>query len=110
MPSPNKRAREKLRGAVHRLVVGEGDVRARLVSAHWLLNQLSASGLPKELQEPWRQLISDLTKRGPVLSPDGEVQTPACKHTMSRIRNSTGREIAERIYSLHTDIEFMSNK
>ena len=110
MRSPNKRAREKLRGAVHRLAVGEGDVRSRLVSAHWLLKQLSARDLPAELHEPWRLIMSELTKRGPVVGADGELWTPACKNTMSRIRNSTGRQIAEKIYSLHTDIEYLQTK
>ena len=110
MPLPHRRAREKLLGAVHRLAVGEGDVRSRLISAHWFLSQLSARDFPEELRESWQEVMSDLTKRGPVLSAEGEVLKPACKHTMSRSRNSTGRKIAEKIYSLHTDIKHISSK
>jgi hypothetical protein len=110
MPSPHKRAREKLRGAVHRLAVGEGDVRSRLLAAHWLLSQLTARDLPPECLAVYKQIMRDLTKKGPELGPAGEVWKPACQHTMSRIRNATGRDIAERIYALNTDLEHLTSK
>ncbi|MFX1716741.1 hypothetical protein [Paraburkholderia sp. A1RO-5L] len=95
------RVREKLGAAVYRLAVGEGDVRARLVSAHWVLNHLRADELPPELREQWESIMRRLTRHGPELY-SGEVFRDAVKHTMSRIKNSTGRVIATDIYALYS--------
>lgn len=107
MPLRHKRAKEKIRGAVYRLAVGEGDVRSRLVSAYWLLKQLSATDLPPQLLEPWNEVIHDLTLRGPLTGPDGDVWKNACEHTMSHLRNSSGRKIAEKVYALMTGLEHL---
>lgn len=95
------RVREKLGTAVYRLAVGEGDVRARLKSAHWVLRQLRAEELPLELREGWESIMNRLVRYGPEVLPDGEVFRDAVTHTMSRIKNSTGRAIATDIYGLY---------
>lgn len=95
------RVREKLGAAVYRLAVGEGDVRARLKSAHWVLRQLRAEELPPELREGWESIMRRLTRHGPELH-YGEVFQDAVTHTMSRIKNSTGRVIATDIYTLYS--------
>jgi hypothetical protein len=95
------RVREKLTEAVFRLATREGDVRARLCSAHWVLNQLTAEELPPELRDDWASVMNRLTRRGPEVLPDGEVLRNAVAHTMSTIRNSTGRIIATDIYRLY---------
>lgn len=95
------RVREKLTDAVYRLATREGDVRARLISAHWVLRQVTPEELPPELRDEWESIMRRLTRRGPEVLPDGEVLRDAVTHTMSTIRNSTGRAIATDIYGLY---------
>jgi hypothetical protein len=97
-----RRVREKLTEAVYRLATREGDVRSRLISAHWILVHLSAEELPPELRDRWESIMRRLTRHGPECSPDGrDVWNDAVTHTMSRIRNSTGRVVATDIYGLY---------
>jgi len=95
------RVREKLSKALHRLATREGDVRQRLRAAHWVLAQLRASELPPELRDDWQSIMNRLTRLGPERGPNGDVWADALEHTMSRIRNSTGRIIANDVYRLH---------
>ena len=95
------RVREKLTEAVYRLATREGDVRARLKSAHWVLRHLTAEELPPELRDDWESIMRRLTRHGPELY-NGEVFRDAVTHTMSRIKNSTGRLIATDIYGLYS--------
>lgn len=94
------RAREKLMDAVYRLVVGEGDVRQRLRRSYIPLKRLAAEDLPPNLRDEWRDILHCLTYYGPELDPDGEVEKAAVDHTMHRIKNRTGRRIAERVFRL----------
>ena len=95
------RVREKLANALHRLATREGDVRQRLRAAHWPLAQLTAQELPPELLDDWQSIMHRLTRLGPERGPDGDLWADALEHTMSRIRNSTGRLIANDIYRLY---------
>jgi hypothetical protein len=94
------RVREKLTDAVYRLATREGDVRARLISAHWALSHLTAEELPPELRDEWQRIMNRLTRRGPELY-YGEPFRNAVTRTMSTIRNSTGRAIAIDIFGLY---------
>jgi hypothetical protein len=85
------RVREKLTNALYRLATWEGDVRGRLRGAHWILRQLSAEELPPELSDSWQSIMHRLTRYGTEVLPNGEVFQDSMSHTMSRIRNSTGR-------------------
>jgi hypothetical protein len=95
-----RRCREKFRAALYRLAVAEGDVRERLRGAYRYLRMLSEDEVPPALREKWSEILTDLTKLGPEVDRDGAVYQSAVEHTMSRIRNSTGRKIAERICAL----------
>lgn len=95
------RVREKLSGAVARLVTGEGDVRQRLRSAHWLLNHLHESELPPELLADWQNIMHRLTRRGPERDKNGEIWQSALEHTMRSIQNRTGSAIARDVYALY---------
>lgn len=99
------RAKEKLTDAVYRLAVGEGDVRSRLRRAYLPLRRLSAQDLPEKLQEEWRSILRELTRFGPEMGANSEVWKTAIEHTTSRIRNHTGRKIAERIYWLKSQVD-----
>jgi hypothetical protein len=56
--------------------------------------------VPAEHRKEWREILDALIQLGPMLGPDGEVYKNALDHTLGRMRNSSGRKIAERIYSL----------
>lgn len=98
------RAREKLMDAEYRLAVSEGDVRERLRRAYTPLRRLSAEDLPADLRDEWREILRELTRHGPERDSDGHVWRSSIDHTMSRIRNRTGRRIAERIYRLRAQL------
>lgn len=94
------RCREKFNAALYCLAVREGDVRERLRGAYRYLRMLSEDEVPSHLQGEWGEILEALTRHGPELGPNGEVYQNALGHTLHRIRNSTGRRIAERIYVL----------
>jgi len=100
----NRRCREKFHTALYRLTVGEGDVRDRLRGAYRYLKMLSEDEVPPKLREEWASILQALTRQGPEVGPNGEVYRSSIDHTMSRIKNRTGRAIAERIYALVREI------
>lgn len=95
-----RRYAEKLRSATYLLAVGEGDVRDRLRRAYKEIRSLSKRDIPPRVLEEWASILSALTRLGPRLDFDGSVWQTSVDHTLSRIRNSTGRKIAERILAL----------
>jgi hypothetical protein len=101
---PYNRCKEKLRGAIYRLAVAEGDVRDRLKGAHWYLRQLSPEELPPEYREEFADILSELIWRGAERGPDGDVWRSALDHTLTRMRNGSGRRIAERLIALSHSI------
>ena len=94
------RWREKLVDAERRLAVGEGDVRSRLLSAYRKLRTVGEEEVPPDMKSDFVWIMHQLTKCSPEVDRDGTVYKSAIEHTMSRIKNVTGRRIAERIYSL----------
>lgn len=102
-----RRCREKFHVALYRLAVGEGDVRARLVSVHRYLHMLSEDEVPPSLRVEWAAILHTLTRRGPEFGRDGTVYKSAVVHTLSRIRNSTGRRIAVRVHALVGALEIL---
>lgn len=99
------RYREKFNSALYALAVREGDVRARLRGAHRYLRMLREDEVPAEHLKEWREILGALTWRGPQFGPSGEVYKSALDHTLDRMRNSSGRKIAERIYALARQID-----
>ncbi len=99
------RYREKFNAALYALAVREGDVRARLRSVYRYLHMLRPDEVPAEHREEWAQILAALTQRGPERGPSGEVLRGALEHTLGRMRNSSGRRIAERVYSLARQID-----
>jgi len=61
--------------------------------------------IPAEHLEEWGQILGALTHRGPELGASGEVLKGALDHTLDRMRNSSGRKIAERIYARARQID-----
>lgn len=103
MPS-YRRCHEKFHAALYRLAVAEGDVRERLRGVYRHLRMLSDEELPPDLREEWAAVLRALTCRGPELGPDGSTYQNALNHTLSRMKNSTGRKIAERVYALVREV------
>ena len=99
------RYREKYYAALYALAVREGDVRQRLRGAHRQLRMLREEEVPVGHRKEWALILGMLVKRGPIRGPAGEVYKSALDHTLDRMRNSTGRKIAERIYSLVRSID-----
>lgn len=93
--------KERVFLAVQELCVEEGDVRARLVVSINILMALSPNEFPEALRKDFELVIQQSTKY--------ESDTP--KHrtnlevTMSRIRNSTGKKIAKKIFKIYSDIQ-----
>lgn len=99
------RHREKFNAALYYLAVGEGDVRARLRHAYTQLRRLREDEVPAPLRVEWRSILNALTARGPQRASSGDIQKNALDHTLDRMRNTSGRKIAERIYAMVGDAE-----
>jgi hypothetical protein len=103
---PNyRRCREKFHAALYRLAVAEGDVRERLRGVYRYFQMLSEEEVPPNLRQEWLEILQALTYRGPEPGPDGTVYKNALNHTLSRMKNGTGRRIAERVYALVQEID-----
>lgn len=101
---PYSRGKEKLRAAIYRLAVAEGNVRERLKGAHWYLRQLSPEDMPPKFRAEFLDILHELTWRGAERGPEGYVWRSALDHTLARMRNGTARRIAERVVALSHDI------
>lgn len=93
-------AHEKLFEALHALALGPGDVRSRLLHAYMSFHPLRAEHFPPDSQRDWAWVIGKMAKFGPLFRADGRVWKGSVEHTMSRIRNRTGVQIAQRIFDL----------
>ena len=95
---------EKLTDAMDALTTGCGDVRSRVKNAFWLMHTLQERDFPDNLKEDWLWIHGEITKRGPLLGPDGEIWLGSVENTMRNIRNKTGQRIAQRISTLYWEI------
>jgi len=94
--------REKLSYIIHNLVIGEGDIKERLLSSKRYFYLLkSTKGLPDYLKDDWQFVIDNLTKHGPVMVEDTVMQDPIL-NTLQRIRKKTASKIAERIFKVYS--------
>ena len=95
---------EKLTDAMDALTTGRGDVRSRIKNAYSLMHTLRESDFPDNLREDWVWIHNEITKRGPLLGPNGEIWLVSVENTMRNIRNKTGQRIAQRISKLYWEI------
>jgi len=100
-----KRCKEKFRSAIYCLAVREGDVRERLLPAYRYLNMLTDTEIPEAYRNEWRSILEACTRYESDKDADGTVYLSAVEHTMKRIKNSTGRRIAERIFRLACELD-----
>ena len=93
--------KERVFLAVQELCVGEGDVRARLVISINILIALSPSEFPEALREDFELVMQQSTK----YESDIPEHKSNLEVTMKRIRNSTGKKIAEKIFKIYSEIQ-----
>ncbi len=92
---------ERLYLAVRHLCVAEGDVRARLVISVETLCALRVDEFPERLRADFSWVMAQSTKYP--AAPGSRHGTIAT--TMRRIRNTTGRQIAQRIFAIYSEIQ-----
>jgi hypothetical protein len=97
-------AKSELREVIKTLVMGEKDVRKRLISIASMV-KLNENDFPVELKEEWKWIIFNLTKKEPLYLSNGEMQLSSIENTMRSIHNSTGSKIAERIFQLYLKLQ-----
>ncbi len=100
-------AYEKFNDALHSLATGPDDVRQRLLSAYLHFRPVRKRHLPENLQNDYQWVLNQLTKFEPVIGRDGKVLRGPVEETLSRIRNSTGSKIAERILSIYHQLNWL---
>ena len=87
--------------AVQELCIGEGDVRARLIVAIGTLMPLNSFEFPKSLNRDFEWIMEQSTKyKSDLPEYQSDLET-----TMKKIRNSTGKKIAERIFKIYSEIQ-----
>ena len=91
----------KLCTTINRLAVGEGDVRSRLKWACEVYNAFDKSMLPKTLHTKW-DFINSMLNRFPA-----DCGKTSQEIILSKIRNSTGSQIAKSILSLKAELFFL---
>lgn len=90
-----------LRQVVYILATGKGDVRSRLLMTYRHIRMLNTDNMPSELHGDLKWIKRMMVKYGASVDDYGAVES-ALKHTMRRIRNSTGKTIAEEICSIYS--------
>ncbi len=100
-------AYEKFSDAIRSLAIGPGDVRQRLRSAYLHFHPVREKHLPEHLQNDYQWVLQQLTRFGPATGRDGKVLRGSMDETLSRIRNSTGTKIAERILHIYHQLNWL---
>ena len=87
--------------SVRILCTGKGDVRDRLKDASLVLIFLREEDFPKHLQKDYKWIITQVSKyKSQNRNYEGNINA-----TMRRIKNTTGQNIAKRIFKLYSDIQ-----
>lgn len=101
---------EKLDVAVWKLATGSRDIKSRLADAFDELAFLHETDFPSELQDEWKQIISELTRgkmQYKTTVKNGElVKAPVglLYSTLRSMRENRAKNIAEQIYNLHAKL------
>lgn len=90
---------------IQELCVSPGDVRSRLLAANDAMPSLNTSHFPEHLQPKWDNIMSLMTKYGPATNFEGIMWQGAVEHTMRRIKNATGSNIAAALWELHEELQ-----
>lgn|GEM_PF-1704773 len=90
---------------IRELCVSPGDVRSRLLAANDVMSSLNTSHFPEHLQPKWDSIRILMTKHGPAKNFDGIIWQGAVEHTMRKIKNATGTNIASALWELHEALQ-----
>ncbi len=91
------------------MAIGSGDVRKRLKTACMELIRVSEDDLPEDLRDDWRWIHNQITRFGPVFHSDGTVYAGTLDNALSKIKNTIGAKIAERIFVLERELRSRLN-
>ncbi len=97
-------ARGKLGEAIETLVVAPGDVRERVAMAMNPVITLTVADFPENLRADWKWIDDQVTRYGPLQTPDGSITLGAIANTMHRIRRATASKIAMKFWTLYSDM------
>lgn len=100
-----KYAKCRVAEGIQALCVSPGDVRSRLLVANTTMSSLNTSHFPEHLQPKWDSIMSLMTKHGPATNFEGVIWQGAVEHTMRRIKNATGANIAVALWELHEALQ-----
>ena len=100
-------AYEKFTSALRSLAIGSGDVRDRLSGAYMHFHPVQKKHLPEDLHSDYEWVKSQLTRFDPVVNSQGEVVRGSVAETLRRIRRSTGVKIAERIFHIYNELNWL---
>ena len=75
-------------------------MRSRLLIAYKILHSIQDDEFPPQLRDEWTQVRTSITRLGPQVDQHGTAWKSSAEYTLSKIKNSTGRKIAVRIYML----------
>jgi len=88
---------------IHKLAIGEGDIRSRFIGISDDIILIPYQSLPKKFRIEWEEIYKELSKSGPIRRVDnGAILVDEINNTMCHTRRRTASIIAERI------IEFAS--
>ena len=95
---------DKFSRALNALCVSEGDVRERLKLAYPHLRRVFLKSVPEPYQDELESILAAMTAKGPSAEkfPDGKPLRDALENTFFGMRNTTAKELAERVYRMTT--------
>ena len=94
--------------AIRTLVIGQGDIRSRLLMVcedFYSLQDRNFSDFSAEIKEDWEWIYRQLHRWEPEYKEDGSVRNGSVEVTLKKIKNKTGSNIAKRIYDLRYKIK-----
>jgi hypothetical protein len=100
-------AYEKFTSAVQSLAIGSGDVRERLRHAYLHIRILNENHLPEQLYKDYQWVLKQLKRYDPAIGPDGKVLRSSVDETLRRIHKSTGTKIAEHIFHIYVQLNWL---
>lgn len=101
--SANRIKNDRLYLAVKKLIEGEGNVKARVVSACQILHRMSRNEISMDLRIRLDDVLAEASKKPALLTANNEVLAGRDKYVQTAInrRNSTYVKLAKEIYAIY---------
>jgi hypothetical protein len=94
---------EKSSALISKLIIGQGDAKARLRDAEFEITFLLSFYVPEHLEQLKEKIFKSVTQK-PALELNDKVYMTSFQNSVSGIRNSTASKIIRDIYSLHLQV------